>query len=237
MPARGHRVHRLEASPAATGSSGTRRHQASPPCSRAIWRTSDRPRPVPAPSSPKPVERREHALAFVFRNPWPGIDDVENGRARLTPKLDPDRRRTVTLRILQQVADEAPQQPCIARIDRRRAVEPAALMRAHSSAASASRSTSSTACSAGWAFSRLDSRISSTSASSSTMSRSSWALYFGSCVLAYSSMPSRRRDSGVRSSCDAFASSRRWAFTSSSMRAAERLKASARCATSSRPGP
>ena len=43
------------------------------------------------------------------------------------------------------------------------------------------------------------------------------------------------RDSGVRSSCEALASSMRWAPTSSSMRPAARLKLAASRATSSRP--
>ena len=47
--------------------------------------------------------------------------------------------------------------------------------------------------------------------------------------------PSRMRDSGVFSSCEALASSSRWAPTSSSMRAAAWLKLSASRATSSRP--
>ena len=74
--------------------------------------------------------------------------------------------------------------------------------RAHSSAATASRSTSSTACKAGLALSRLDSRISSTSASSSTMSCSICSLYLHLAGLAVEldgePQPRQRRAQFVR---------------------------------------
>ena len=100
---------------------------ASPPCSRAIWRTSESPSPAPALSSLEPVERREHALALGLRDARPGVDDVEDETAPLPPQLDLDRRRAVAPRIVDEIADQPPQQPRIAAHERRRAVETAAL--------------------------------------------------------------------------------------------------------------
>ena len=97
------------------GRSGVPTHCASPPCWRAIWRTSVRPRPAPELSAVRAAgdaeERREHALALAGSDAGAAVADGDRWRcAPSRAHLDLDRRRAVALGVLDQVAHHAAQQ-------------------------------------------------------------------------------------------------------------------------------
>ena len=208
--------HSPAASPGSSSAASARgATTASPPCRRAICRTSDKPEPGARVVLAEPVERREHALALGLRDARPGIDDVEDGARRRSRRTStstggaPWRRAfSSRLRISRRSSRASP------RTSDRRAVERAAVVaraflgerapagrRPRPPAAPAERS------------SRLASRISSISASSSAMSCSISALYF---AIAGFLRTARRRAGCATAACAArarhCASSMRCAF-------------------------
>ena len=183
------------------------------------------------------IEGRENSLAVGRRNARSVIGDQH---CRLTigaAHLDHDRRHAVLLGVVEQVAHHPLQQPAIAAHHHRLAGDGAMLVARSLLGGKGEQidilAADPAACTAS---SRLESRICSIEAVELGDILLQVRLALGVLALpASSSMPSRMRDNGVRNSCEVLASSILCAPTSSSMRAAARLKLAASRATSSLP--